>query len=233
MPKDKKDKEKTKAKKMVIVEEVTPEVETEKVEETVIDSNKDKTPDTSEVKEVVEPAEPVVEEKKEEKETVVEEKIEEDKPNYLWIIIPTALLVGALVGGLITYFSGVSKLNKDEIAPSPIASEASTEVATPIASPAGELKRDTLKIQVLNGSGVSGAAGKAQTYLEGLGYKDVVTGNAISSDFTETEISIKNASKEYLDLLTTDLSKNYKVATGTSTLATTSKYDVVVTFGTK
>lgn len=236
MPKEKKEKEKTKSKKIVIVEEITPEVETEKVietekkeEETVIDSQKSETP---EVKEEVEPIDPVgVEEKKEETEKV--EKVEVDKPNYLWIIIPTALLVGALVGGLITYFSGVSKLNKEEVTPSPISSEVPTGEATPIASPTGKLKRDTLKVQVLNGSGVSGAAGKAQTYLEGLGYKDVATGNAATSDFTETEISIKDASKDYLDLLKTDLAKNYKVATSTSTLVTTSRYDVVVTLGTK
>lgn len=215
MPKDKNEK----AKRVVIVEEVTPEKEIEEV-----------TPVETKQKEVV--PEKVSTEVPTEKEEEVN-KVEEDKPNYLWIIIPTALLVGALVGGLITYFSGVSKLNKEEVTPSPISSEVPNVEATPEASPVGELKKDTLKIQILNGSGTSGAAGKAKTYLEGLGYSEVDTGNANSSDFSETEISIKDSSKDYLDMITSDLSKSYKVASDSTILVATSKYDVVITLGQK
>lgn len=196
-----KEEEKEKAKKIVIVEEVSPEEES-----------------------------PVVE-VKDEKETETL-NTEEEKPNYLWIIIPTALLVGALVGGLITYFSGISKLDK-EATPTPISTEIPIDNETPVPSPVSDLKRDILKIQVLNGSGVSGAAGKAKIYLEGLGYKDVETGNASASGFAETEISIKDSQKDFLDLITTDLSKNYQVSKDIKTSAITSKFDVVITLGQK
>lgn len=181
----------------------------------------------------------VVEEVEEIKETpeqittpveVIEEEVE--KTNYLWIIIPTALLIGALVGGLITYFSGISKLNTD-VTPTPVASKQPVVEATPSASPSTTIKREDIKLQVLNGSGVSGLAGKAKTYLEGLGYKDVAVGNASVSNLVETTIAVKDSKKELLDIVSADLSKNYKVAKTIDTLVTTSKYDFVITLGSK
>ena len=166
-------------------------------------------------------------------EPVVEQSpiVEEEKPNYLWIIIPTALLVGALVGGLITYFSGISKLSNSNVSPSPVSS--STPEASPSATPLASIKRSDIKIQVLNGSGKSGLAGKVKTYLEGLGYKDVAVGNASSSSFVETEIQIKDSKKDFLETITDDLSENYTVSKETKTLVISSKYDIVVTIGSK
>lgn len=162
---------------------------------------------------------------------VIEEEVE--KTNYLWIIIPTALLIGALVGGLITYFSGLSRLKEVNTTPTPIASKQPVVEATPSASPSTTIKREDIKLQVLNGSGVSGLAGKAKTYLEGLGYKDVQTGNASVSNLVETTIAVKDSKKELLDIVSADLSKNYKVAKTIDSLITTSKYDFVITLGSK
>lgn len=155
-----------------------------------------------------------------------------EKTNYLWIIIPTALLIGALVGGLITYFSGISKLNP-ESTPTPVVTIQPTIQPTPTASPSSTLKKDVLKIQILNGSGVSGAASKAKTLLEGLGYKEIDTGNASMSDLAQTEIAIKDTKKEYLDLIIKDLSKSYTAIEASKALVSTSKYDLVITLGKK
>jgi len=216
MPKDIKESKK----KVVIVEEVTDDPKNEvQVEEPK--------------KEEVDESTPVVEEHPAEK--VIEVGLnneEEEKTNYLWIIIPTALLIGALVGGLITYFSGISKLNVEPVS-SPESTTSATVEPTPTASPSSTVKRDLIKLQVLNGSGVSGLAGKAKTYLEGLGYKDVQTGNASMSDLVETTISVKDEKKDMLETIISDLSKNYKVAEKTETLAKTSKYDFVITLGSK
>lgn len=162
---------------------------------------------------------------------VKEEIKNEEKPNYLWIIIPTALLVGALVGGLITYFSGISKLSTIESTPTPVVSI--EPQVSPSASPSASIKRSEVKVQVLNGSGTSGLAGKVKTYLEGLGYKDVAVGNASSSDFTETEIQIKETKKDFLKTITDDLAKDYTVSKETKTLIVSSKYDIVITLGSK
>jgi hypothetical protein len=156
----------------------------------------------------------------------------EEKPNYLWIIVPTALLVGALAGGLITYFSAVPGFNASPTS-TPIATIEPLSTETPVSSPSAELKKESLKIQILNGSGVSGVAGKAKTYLENLGYKNIEIGNANSSSFETTEISIKTASKEYLDLLLEDLGKDYEVSTDTKILSASSKFDAIITLGKK
>lgn len=159
-----------------------------------------------------------------------------ERPNYLWIIVPTALLVGALVGGLITYFSGISRLdtNTDAAAtPTPVATTSPSVDSEPTTAPVSNLKKDELKIQILNGSGVSGAAGKAKTLLEGLGYKNIDAGNASSSDFATTEVAIKDTKKEYLDAILKDLSKNYEASEAAKPLAATSKYDLVITLGKK
>lgn len=234
MPKEKKEK----AKKILVVEEVSPE---ETNSEDVIQEEKKEEVGT----EILEKDEEAnfSEEKKEEtlkpesEKTVIQEKKEEkasvNKSSYLWITIPIALLFGALAGGLITYFSGVSKLESNDVTSTPISTSIPTDETSPTDSPTKDLERDTLKIQVLNGSGVAGAAGKAKVYLEGLGYVDIVSGNASTSDFPETEISIKDSSKDYLELITSDLEKNYEVAKETKTLVSSSAYDVVITIGQK
>ncbi len=208
-------------KKVVIVEEVETVEETPQQEEVAIVEPKE--PQKNEVAEVTTSVEPEPE--------AVEEY---DKPNYLWIIVPTALLVGALVGGLITYFSGIANLSTDSSSsPTPMASVEPTVTSEATATPKSTFKRDGLKVQVLNGSGVSGAAGKAKTLLEGLGYVTVETGNASSSSFEMTEVAVKEASKDYLDLVIKDLSKEYEATAAAKVLPTSSKYDIVVTLGKK
>lgn len=207
-------------KKVVIVEEVESVEETPKHEEVAVEPNKE-----SQKTEVAEVTKPVEQEP---------EAVEEyDKPNYLWIIVPTALLVGALVGGLITYFSGIANLSTDSSSsPTPMAS-VEPVVTEATATPKSTFKRDSLKVQVLNGSGVSGAAGKAKTLLEGLGYSGVDTGNASASNFTTTEVAVKESAKEFLDLVIKDLSKDYTATAAAKVLPTSSKYDIVITLGAK
>lgn len=212
MPKDIKEEPK---KKMVVVEEV--------------EAKNEEAPKTQEV--------PVITETNiEDIQTALNQEPDPEiieKTNYLWIIIPTALLVGALVGGLITYFSGISKLNVPEATTVPIPTVEPVVTASPKPEAKTEVKRETIKVQVLNGSGTAGLAGKAKTYLEGLGYVGVVAGNAPTSDYEETVISVKDTKKELLDTIKSDLSKNYQVAAETEVLPASSKYDFVVTLGSK
>lgn len=225
MPKDKIEEPK---KKVVVVEEIDSSEPTE-VEETSSDVKTEVVDNET----VVQEKDPKVSTQQEQKPIIQDQLTIEDKPNYLWIIVPTALLVGALVGGLITYFSGVSKMNVVVESPTPVSTVLPSLTPVPSSSPSSALKRETLKVQVLNGSGVSGLANKAKTYLEGLGYKDVATGNASSSDYTETEIQIKDTKKEFLETITTDLSKNYTLKKDTKALSASSKYDIIITLGKK
>lgn len=162
----------------------------------------------------------------------ISSELVEEKPNYTWIIVPTALLVGVFVGGLITYFSGISKLIDSNIS-TPLLLETNKAENTPSPSPTVEISREGFKLQILNGSGISGLATKAKIYLEGLGYKDISVGNASSADYSQTEIQIKESKKDILTILKADLEKNYTLASTTATLSASSKFDIIITLGKK
>lgn len=237
MPKDKDEK-----KKLVVVEEVdieeTPEVEVKEkaeVETTtdkqIIEETKDDTVEVEQVKEksVEEKAREVAQLKKDEVEEPLEYQ-DRSSSGVMWIIVLTALLVGALAGGFITYFSGLARLENPQVTPTPVATEMPSTTPTPAAQT--ELKREDLTVQILNGSGVAGAAGQAKAALEKLGYKNVQTGNASASDFAETEVAILKAKENYFELVKKDLEdSDYTVSATAKTAPTTSKFDVVITLG--
>lgn len=101
---------------------------------------------------------------------------------------------------------------------------------TPTPTPAPILRSD-LKVQVLNGSGVPGRAGKVEEFLKGLGYQVLDTGNAKAFSYKKTEIRVKDDKKDYLSLLTEDVSREYEVDEETKTLEEESEYDAVVIVG--
>lgn len=92
------------------------------------------------------------------------------------------------------------------------------------------LDKSSLVIQVLNGSGISGEAGKVQASLEDLGYTDVTTGNADSFDYEDLTISVKSTKANFLKALETDLSDSYTIGDTDTSLAS-SEYDVVIIVG--
>ena len=110
-----------------------------------------------------------------------------------------------------------------EISPGP----ESTESATPSAEEA-ESKREGLKVKVLNGGGVAGAAGKVATALEKLGYEDVRTGNADSFDYEKSEIIYLESKKDLLSLFESDL-KDYQI--GAKTATDSADFDFVFILG--
>lgn len=198
------------------------------------------TPESEIAKEEIETLveEKVEEESGEEKETVEkketesfskEELVEEaSTPFYkslFWMVAPVILLAGAIAAGVFIYQLGVKKGMEIQQAVEP------TPAPTPTPIPAPILKRENLKVQVLNGAGVAGTAGKAKEFLEELGYKDVDTGNADSYDFGQTEIAIKEDKEEYAKLLKDDLSKEYAVSEDVTALKDDSEYDVIITIG--
>lgn len=154
----------------------------------------------------------------------LEESVYENKRKYLVIV---AIVVFALLvlGSAVFFFTRGSG---EVVSPSPtplIVEE------SPSPAPQAEVKREDLKLQVLNGLGVPGTAGKARDYLEGLGYKDIDAGNADSFDYRKTEIRIKDGKKAYLKILEEDLGEEYTLASLTKTLAEDSEFDAVVIIG--
>lgn len=107
-----------------------------------------------------------------------------------------------------------------------------TVKTTPSPAVTGASKKSSLKIEVLNGSGLKGAAGKMSTTLTDAGYSVSATGNADSFDYKGVTVTIKKSMSTSLDQLKKDLSAaGYVVSTSNVSLAESSTYDVIVTVG--
>lgn len=213
-----------------VIEEDLPEGEALEVKENEEEETKEEPKETPAKRSVILP--PEVDEKSSPKTSFTEESQDskDSKVNTFWVILLALFIIASLVGGGVLVFrAGVEKGKLEVGGGQPTSSP--TGAATPTAAP--EVKREELKIQVLNGTGKAGVAASAKEYLEGLGYKDVGVGNASSSDFTETEISIKDTKKDYLETLKSDLSKKYAVSAEAETLSSSSEFDTTVTIGSK
>lgn len=94
-------------------------------------------------------------------------------------------------------------------------------------------KTQTLSVQVLNGSGVKGAAAKLSSGLTSAGYT-VTTGNADAFTYTGVTVNIKKSKSQLLDALKKDLSANdYLVTKSTTTHPESSSTDAVIILGTE
>lgn len=142
-----------------------------------------------------------------------------------WMLAAFGLgvVVGTVTGYLVTK---TPKLKNSKNQNTTVVQTSSTPSPSPAAT---DIKRADLKVQVLNGSGVAGAAVKAKTLLEGLGYVDVAVGNA-DGDFQLTEIAFKKTASKYTDMLAKDLETKYKLGPNID-LDESSDYDVVITLG--
>ena len=221
MPKD----EDAKARKRMVVEEVgvgdRPKTEPE--------------PQISE--EAASTEEPAVEkevpEKPKEEHKIEPEKVPEPSPQKppsiaLWIIIPGFFLLGALLGGIFFYQKGISSGTTPT--PAPIETPALSETTTP--SPTAEPNLGKYTIKILNGSGISGEAGKVKSLLEKAGFKVSSAGNASSFDYTKTVIQAKeDVDKDFLLTLSRALSETYGVDSKTQSLSASSTDQVVVLVG--
>jgi hypothetical protein len=95
-----------------------------------------------------------------------------------------------------------------------------------------EIDLSAYSIEVLNGSGIGGVAGKEKSALEDDGFTVENTGNADTQDYSETSISFKAGVPDaFIDELKKSLSKRYVIASDAGELDDESDYDVVITLG--
>lgn len=147
------------------------------------------------------------------------------KSLFFWalIVVGVAILTGL---GLLVAVRGPESITSMFVTPTPTP----TSTPTPTPTPAVPNRAD-ITIEVLNGSGVGGAAAKMQEFLEGKGYDVGRAGNADSSDYEETEIHVKSQSQEFLSLLEDDISEGYTVGSASADLADNSDFDAQVIVG--
>ena len=145
-----------------------------------------------------------------------------------WVGFPVFLITIAAAGGIAIYRYG-DRLGKSEI----IDVTASPVPPSPEPTLQPELNRENLKIQILNGRGIPGAANEAKKDLEALGYTDIETGNADSYAYQNTEVATTKDKTDYLELLIKDLSDRYEATKSTQTLEDENDFDAVIVVGEK
>lgn len=158
------------------------------------------------------------------------EQAQPKKSDLGWLGIVGFFILGILVGGIAGYVMGDLLANNPKtetisVVPTP------TAAAVPTSVPKVTVNRSDLKIQVLNGSGVSGAASVTKEYLEGLGYAGVVIGNADSDAYEGFTYSLKASKQDFADLLKKDLISKYSSVGNAKVLDSSSDYDVVIVLG--
>jgi len=163
---------------------------------------------------------------------------QKSKSDFLrWILVALVVLLGlGIIGGGIFVYQKTLKNKKDKeiVSPTPTPFAAPSEItpteeASP--SPTPKISRADLKIEILNGTGVPGAAGKAAELLEKLGWQGIKTGNADNFDYQKTVIQIKESKKEYFGLLEGDLSSQYTLEEKPQILSGDNKFDAVIIVG--
>lgn len=102
---------------------------------------------------------------------------------------------------------------------------------TPVSSEEAELQKEDVKIQVLNGSGVDGQAGKLKDQLAALGYINVEIGN-VEGPMSNAAIVIfsENVAQEFQDEILIELKKTF-TSVDTQQLPEAEGFDVVITTG--
>jgi hypothetical protein len=156
-----------------------------------------------------------------------EAQVEETRSfNYKALII--IVLILALIGGGVWYM--FFRAPEEEIIDEPVSTPTVAEVISSPTPTVEAVNKADIKIQILNGSGVVGAAGKAQSALTAVGYTGIEVGNADSYTYKTTVVAFGDTVPEPVKQeITTELEKIYgKIDTKPNT---STKYNVVITIG--
>ncbi len=151
------------------------------------------------------------EDKKEENSPKVEEifneRLTQRKPNK-YKLLPLALVVLVIIAVVVGLKIFKSK-KSDSVQKEPAVSQTPSIIPTPGLNP---LVRSEWSFEVLNGSGVTGAAKKVADKLKEMGYQVVKVGNAEKDDYNSSQIFISSTFKDKVDLLVADIKDAIKIA---------------------
>lgn len=182
------------------------------------------------------PVEPAIAVEEPKAEALNKPKKEEKKLNLklVFVIMFLSAVVAAVVsGGVYVYLSGIDGTTvKDTIEETVEPSATPSTAPAPTEAPEEEVDLSKLSVQVLNGSGIIGAAGKVEDVLVEAGFSVKNTANAQKYDYKETVIQVKaSVSAGVVAKIKTALAEaDYKVKVGEA-LPASGSYDVVVTTG--
>jgi len=144
----------------------------------------------------------------------------------IWKILGGVIIIALVVGGFFYWRSSQTA--------APDTMEVETTETTMEEEPTpteAEVDKGEFSIEIQNGSGIEGEAGRAQELLEGEDFTVTGTANADSYDYEETVIRASaDVSEEWLDMLIEALETNYTVDSSIEDLED-SDADVVVVVG--
>lgn len=151
----------------------------------------------------------------------------EEKRGFNFAGLFIFLLVLILLGGGIwfMFFRDNSTETTAEESPTPIVEETVIETPTSVG-----LNKESVKIQILNGSGIPGLAGKLQAELESAGYTGIETGNADSYTYKTTLVAFDDSISEGVNSDITNILEKLYGSLDTKTNSST-KYNIVITIG--
>lgn len=151
----------------------------------------------------------------------------------VWILV--VLVAAAIAAFLLLRPSGTNTKVADitpttaEVTVEPTISESVETTTTPEPTVTEKVKVGP-SIQVQNGSGTEGVAGKMQTALQDKGYDSVETGNADNFDYTGATIKAKDTALATAKKIKTQLT-DYTFAEEIATLSEDSDFDIIIIVG--
>ena len=154
------------------------------------------------------------------------------KAKIFIVIIAIAVILGIIAGGFYYYRSKVSSPQE------PTKPSTTTETVVtpqPTEEPVTEeIEFSEFSVSILNGSGVPGEAGNAESLMSDLEFSSVDTGNAESYDYENTEVSLKDGLPEGIyTKIEEALTGEYNVTLSETTLDEDSSFDIIIIVGSK
>jgi len=176
-------------------------------------------------------AESVSNKEKEEKEEK-EEKVNSISVRKWVAIVGLGVLVALVIigfGGMYYYRSQIPAAPETAVVPTP-QPEVEEPVSTSPPEPKKEANLSKLSVEVLNGSGVAGAAGRVRDILEKGGFQNIEVGNAGSSAHRDTTVSMKEGIADSVLDVIEKLLDAYTVVSG-DVLDEDGQVDIIITVG--
>lgn len=179
---------------------------------------------------------PVKDDEKQEEVEVAQVKVEETSSSTVKNLLPATIgfIIGIITTSLFMYYYDLQSKKADQagqLAPITVTVSPTTQ---PQATDSASLVQDLAlyDIQVLNGSGKGGEAGKLEKKLKAEGFAVFEVGNADKSDYKKTVIKAKKKVPEtFLDKLKTYLKTQFEVEENVDTLADSEKTEIVIIVG--
>lgn len=143
-------------------------------------------------------------------------------------------LVAIIAGGIIYYQKATSKNEKREVQTQPTPSQESVTTPSPATESAtpSEIKFSNYTVQIQNGSGIPGEAGKVKELLVSAKFKKIDTGNASSYDYKDTEVELKDGVPSAVyDKIENLLKNTYTVVKSSEAVKDASAYDAIIVVG--